>query len=196
MSKLSEAFELARSLHEKQFRKGTSIPYISHLMSVSALVLEHGGDEIQAIAGLLHDTLEDAGPDHGATILKQFGKRALRIVEGCTDGVPDASGQKADWKERKVAYLAHLDTVEEDTLLVSACDKLHNARAILLDLRSYGTDVFKRFKAGQEGTLWYYRSLANLFANRMPGPLADELERTVSAMESEADNKNNLASRM
>lgn len=132
--KISEAFDLARSLHERQMRKGTSIPYISHLMSVSALVLEHGGDEIQAIAGLLHDALEDAGPEHGATIRKRFGERVLRIVEGCTDGVPDTAGRKPDWRERKEAYLAHLANVDGDTLLVSACDKLHNARAILLDL--------------------------------------------------------------
>jgi (p)ppGpp synthase/HD superfamily hydrolase len=187
MKRLAAAQALATSLHSGQFRKGTSIPYISHLMSVSALVMEFGGDEDQAIAGLLHDALEDAGIEHAPTIQESFGERVLRIVEGCTDGVPDASGRKADWHERKRQYLAHLDETDADTLLVSGCDKLHNARAILLDLRSIGPVVFSRFTAGKEGTLWYYQGLSAIFNRRLPGVLADELARTIQAITAEAE---------
>ena len=186
MSKLPEAFDLALNLHAKQKRKGTTIPYISHLMSVAALVMEHGGDEEQVIAGFLHDTLEDCGPEHAETIRERFGEKVLRIVEGCTDGVPNESGSKPDWRSRKLAYLSHLKVVAEETLLVSACDKLHNARAILLDLRTVGPEVFNRFKAGKEGTLWNFRRLAETFSERLPGPLSAELSRTVDAMEAEA----------
>ena len=166
--------------------KGTTILYISHLVSVAALVMEHGGDEEQAIAGFLHDTLEDCGPEHAGTIRERFGERVLRIVEGCTDGVPDESGIKPDWRSRKLAYLSHLTDATEETLLVSACDKLHNARAILLDLRAVGPEIFGHFKAGKEGTLWYYCRLAEIFSERLPGSLADEIGRTVDAMEAEA----------
>jgi GTP pyrophosphokinase len=99
-------------------------------------VLENGGDEDQAIAGLLHDVLEDAGPEHTAAIRERFGERVLAIVDACTDGTPDATGKKTPWRERKQAYLEHLETIDADALLVSACDKLHNARAIAMDLGS------------------------------------------------------------
>ncbi|MCX7164785.1 MAG: HD domain-containing protein [Rhodocyclales bacterium] len=186
MKALSEAFDLAATLHHGQTRKGTSIPYISHLMAVSSLVLEHGGDEEQAIAGLLHDTLEDCGPEHATVIQAGFGDRVLRIVQSCTDGVPDESGAKPDWKTRKEAYIEHLREGPQETLLVSACDKLHNARAILMDLRTIGPDVFKRFKAGKDGTLWYYSCLSAIFLARLPGALSDELARTVQQMKVEA----------
>ncbi|MBK7841869.1 MAG: HD domain-containing protein [Candidatus Obscuribacter sp.] len=186
MNKLSEAFGLAVKLHHGQTRKGTAIPYTSHLMSVSALVLEHGGDEDQAIAGLLHDALEDCGPEHAQTIKDRFGDRVLRIVESCTDGVPDGNGHKPDWRARKEAYIAHLKDGPEESLLVSACDKLHNARAILMDLRTIGPAVFQRFKAGKDGTIWYYSCLSTIFLDRIPGALADEIARTVNLIEAEA----------
>ena len=186
MKKLADAFNLALILHDGQTRKGTSIPYASHLMSVSALVLEHGGDEEQAIAGLLHDALEDCGPEHAQTIREKFGDRVLQIVESCTDGVPDEGGKKPDWKIRKEAYIAHLSNASQDALLVSACDKLHNARAILLDLRTIGPSVFERFKAGKDGTLWYYSKLSDIFVTRIPGALSDEIHRTVSLIKAES----------
>jgi (p)ppGpp synthase/HD superfamily hydrolase len=164
--RLASAMTYAALIHGTQTRKGTSIPYISHLMSVSALVMEFGGDEDQAIAGLLHDSLEDIGAEHEDIIRVNWGDRVADIVKACTDGVPDAKGQKADWHTRKRAYLEHLKTASPDTLLVSACDKLHNARAIAADLRA-GHDVFSRFKAGKDGTQWYYRELLAVFTARL-----------------------------
>ena len=180
--RISEALALAVQAHEKQVRKGTSIPYVAHPMGVASIALEFGADEDQAIAALLHDVLEDGGPHYGPVIKERFGERVLTIVEGCTDGVPDASGQKRDWGERKRAYLAHLAEAPVDVLLVSGSDKLHNARAIVSDLLKIGPDVFKRFTAGRDGTLWYYRSLAEIYIRRK-APMAAMLEAEVATME-------------
>ncbi|TXG97603.1 MAG: HD domain-containing protein [Rhodocyclaceae bacterium] len=180
--RISEALALAVQAHEKQVRKGTSIPYVAHPMGVASIALEFGADEDQAIAALLHDVLEDGGPQYGPMIKKRFGERVLTIVEGCTDGVPDASGHKGDWGERKRAYLAHLAEAPDDVLLVSGSDKLHNARAIVSDLLKIGPDVFKRFTSGRDGTLWYYRSLAEIFARRR-APMAAMLATEVHQME-------------
>lgn len=184
---LLEAFSLANEWHATQKRKATSIPYISHLMSVSALVMEHGGDEVQAVAALLHDAVEDADTTEEAerrraAIKDRFGERVAKIVDGCTDGIPDGAGKKPDWAQRKEAYLKHLAQTDTDTLLVSAADKLHNARAILADQRTVGDVVFSRFNAGKDKTLWYYERLAEIFQTKLPGPLANELVRTVEAM--------------
>jgi (p)ppGpp synthase/HD superfamily hydrolase len=181
--RLAAAMSYAALIHGTQKRKGTAIPYISHLMSVSALVMEFGGDEDQAVAGLLHDALEDCGPEHEKVIHANWGSRVAKIVQGCTDGIPDANGKKADWHSRKRKYLEHLLSVENDTLLVSACDKLHNARAIVSDLRA-GHDVFARFNAGRDGTLWYYQSLAETISSRFgkTTPIARELISAVAYM--------------
>jgi len=156
-------------------------------MSVAALVFEYGGDEEQAIAGLLHDSVEDA---HTATeaarrmdfIQENFGGRVLKIVMGCTDGTPDSTGKKHDWKARKTEYLEHLAEADSDTLLVSCSDKVHNSRAIVSDLRLVGDEVFTRFKAGKEGTLWYYQELSGTFNRVFPGPIAQALELAVRDM--------------
>jgi (p)ppGpp synthase/HD superfamily hydrolase len=185
--RLASAMAYAALIHGTQKRKGTSIPYVSHLMSVSALVMEFGGDEDQAIAGMLHDSLEDCGAEHEKIIRTNYGDRVADIVRACTDGVPDASGRKSDWRQRKERYIEHLRGTGEAGLLVSACDKLHNARAILADLRA-GHEVFARFTAGKEGTLWYYRELVAAFSDR-PGrdaPVVRELAAAVSAMRSES----------
>lgn len=183
--RLHEALDYAADAHNGQLRKGTPNPYLGHLIGVCSLVLDYGGDEDQAIAGLLHDVVEDCGLAHLERIRAAFGSRVAAMVEGCTDGSPDEAGVKAPWRERKEAYLAHLVQAHADTLLVSACDKLHNARAIVADLRAVGPDVFSRFKAGREGTLWYYHQLAGIFAARLGAahPLVLELTATVRAME-------------
>ncbi len=177
--RLSEAATFALSIHATQTRKGTSIPYISHLLGVAGLVLEHGGDEDQAIAGLLHDAIEDQGVHQEAVIQAKFGSRVAAIVRGCTDAdtVP-----KPPWRARKEAYIAHLEHAGADVLLVSCADKLHNARAICTDLRTIGVAVFDRFNAGREGTLWYYGALAVAFQTLLGGPLAVELAVAVSEM--------------
>lgn len=193
-SRLMQAFQFAAEEHQCQLRKDTEIPYISHLMSVSALVMENGGDEDQAIAGLLHDVLEDANPPSRVpyirnAILEQFGQRVLSLVEGCTDGEPGATGQKAPWRERKEAYLKQLESKPEELLLVSCCDKLHNARAIMTDLNSIGKQLFERFTGKEAGTLWYYRTLVDIFEKRLPKVVAvRELAATVAAIEAYSKN--------
>lgn len=145
--RFTRAIALAARAHEGQARKGTPIPYITHPVAVAGLVAQYGGDEDQQIAALLHDVLEDGGPQYAAEIEKEFGPRVLSIVEGCTDGTPDAAGEKAPWADRKKAYLEHLAAAGEDVWMVSGCDKLSNARAILDDLVAIGPAVFERFTA-------------------------------------------------
>ena len=180
--RLGQALALAVQAHDGQMRKGTAIPYIAHPMGVASIALEFGASEDQAIAALLHDALEDGGSHYASLIEAQFGAAVLALVQACTDGVPDASGAKADWGERKRAYLAHLAEAPDEVLLVSGADKLHNARAIVSDLVTIGPDVFKRFKAGREGTLWYYRTLADVFTRRR-APMAVMLDAEVRQME-------------
>jgi (p)ppGpp synthase/HD superfamily hydrolase len=180
---LGDALAYAAAAHAGQVRKGGNIPYIYHPMAVSALVLEYGGDVEQAIAGLLHDVLEDCSVEHAPEIGRLFGPRVLSLVEGCTDGTPGATGRKAPWRERKEAYLRCLTDAPDDVLLVSISDKLHNARAIVADLRAVGPVVFDRFTAGAEGTVWYYRHLAVIFADRLGNhPAVAALAREVDAL--------------
>jgi len=188
-NKYVTAFKFAAENHKFQLRKGTNIPYLSHLMSVSALIWENGGDEEQAIAGLLHDVIEDAEPASKIPlirqeILKQFGGHVLSLVEGCTDGEPDAFGKKLPWRERKEHYLTHLSSKTEELLLVSCCDKLHNARAILTDLNTHGEKLFDRFTGKKEGTIWYYQTLVSIYQSRIPNlPAVNELAKTVALFE-------------
>jgi (p)ppGpp synthase/HD superfamily hydrolase len=185
MTELTERFEealiYAAQLHIRQKRKATQVPYISHLMSVSALVLEDGGDEDQAIAGLLHDAAEDQGGQQTLEeVRKRFGDRVAYIVESCSDTfvVP-----KPPWRERKEAYLAHLGSAPSDVRRVALADKIHNARSILFSIRKDGEDVWKRFNGGKEGTLWYYRSLLQIFKETDNDFLTGELERTLEEIE-------------
>ncbi len=148
-------------------------------MSVAAIVLEHGGDEDQAIAGLLHDAIEDVGAEQEAAIAERFGPRVAAIVRACTDA---DTLPKPPWRARKQAYIAHLEHAGADALLVSAADKLHNARAIVTDLRTLGPAMFGRFAGGRDGTLWYYAALAEVLGRRLPGPLTEELGLTAETM--------------
>jgi len=154
-------------------------------------VIENGGDRDQAIAGLLHDVIEDRGVDYpgGVDALRgdietEFGPIVLRIVEWCTD---DRTTGGLSSSERKALYLAHLEDAPPEALLVSCADKLHNARAIVADLRVMGSDLFERFSGKRDGTLWYYESLASVFERRGPGHLAAELRRTVETMKTLAE---------
>lgn len=187
--RFTNAVAYATAAHGNQTRKGTAITYLSHLLGVAALVLEHGGSEDQAIAGLLHDCIEDQGSHHEAAIRATFGETVARIVRDCTDGTDEekrtldtVEARRADWKRRKLAYIAHIEHADADSLLVSCCDKLHNARAIVADLRgATGRAVFDRFKAGRDGTFWYYGALAEVFKRRK-APASSELAATVAAM--------------
>lgn len=177
----ANALAYAATIHAGQVRKGTTIPYVSHLLSVSARVWTHGGDEDQAIAGLLHDAIEDVGAEQRPIIEQKFGARVVHIVNGCTDA--DVT-PKPPWRQRKEAYLQHLAQANADTLLVSACDKLDNAEAIVRDLQdpAIGATVFDRFNASRKQTLWYYTSLRDCFKGRMPARLHGELVRAVKTM--------------
>ena len=165
----ADAVAYASSLHAEQARKSTNIPYISHLLGVSSLVLEAGGDEDMAIAGLLHDGPEDQGGkkilDH---IRERFGDRVANIVEGCTDSLAENPEDKPPWQERKEAYIAHLKEADEDTLTVSLADKLHNARAIVSDLMITGPSTWKRFneKTSPTAILWYYNEILKVGEER------------------------------
>jgi (p)ppGpp synthase/HD superfamily hydrolase len=188
--RFSRAVDYARIAHAAQFRKGSNIPYIYHLLGVASLVIEFGGNEDQAIAGLLHDILEDCGAAHEAMIRSQFGDAVANIVKDCTDGTAegktshtDPEAKRRDWVERKLAYLAHLRTAPDQTLLVSACDKLHNARAIVQDMEDphVSTRVFERFTGGRDGTLGYYQALVEIFSARAV-PVARTLNAVVDMM--------------
>ena len=180
--RFEEALVFATRLHAEQTRKGSSIPYSAHLLAVTALVLEYGGDEDTAIAALLHDAIEDQG---GAAtrdeIRTRFGDRVTTIVDGCTDA---ETQPKPPWQARKETYLAHLPHASAEVLLVSAADKLHNARSILADYRQVGEDLWGRFRGGKAGTLWYYRALVIAYRQAGSSPLVEELDRTVTALES------------
>ena len=177
-TRFDEALALAADLHREQKRNGTEIPYISHLMSVCALVLEHGGSEDQAIAALLHDAVEDQGGEPVlAEIRRRFGDEVARMVADCTDAWEKP---KPPWRKRKEDYLASLPAKPPTSLLISLADKTHNAKAILRDHGQIGDEIWRRFKGGREGTIWYYQSLAVFFTSAMPGPLADELSTTVA----------------
>jgi (p)ppGpp synthase/HD superfamily hydrolase len=177
--RFDEAFRYAHQLHQSQERKGTSIPYISHLMAVAALVIEHGGSEEQAIAALLHDAAEDHG---GIATLQEirslFGDAVAEIVSDCTDAWTDP---KPEWQVRKEAYLKELPHKPQASLLVSLADKTHNAEAILFDYRELGAVVFNRFDGREQDTRWYYNELARIFAKVGPKRLSDRLSRAVQA---------------
>ncbi len=171
----------ALHLHAEQKRKGTSIPYISHLLAVAALVLEDGGSEDEAIAALLHDAIEDQGGEPiRQEIRRRFGDKVVEIVNGCTD---TDQTPKPPWLERKKRYLEHLRSASLEILRVSVADKLHNARSVLADLRQHGEAVWERFNGGREGTLWYYRQLVQVFRGRCTSFLVEELDRVVSELE-------------
>ena len=177
----------ATHVHGGQVRKGTSTPYVAHLLAVAATVLEYGGDEKLAIAALLHDSVEDQGGKARLDdVRNRFGKRVASIVESCSDSLANtgAGERKADWEERKKAYLEHLLRADEDVLLVSLADKVHNARAILRDRRKpeIGEKIWRRFSQPKERTLWFYCSLADRFCEMLPGQLSDELREIVEVL--------------
>ena len=176
-----KALLFAAQKHAGQARKASTIPYMAHLMAVASLVLEAGGDEDLAIAGLLHDVVEDCG---GEKMLQQvrrrFGARVATIVDGCTDAYVIA---KPEWRERKQAYIRRLKNEGSDTRLVSAADKLNNVRSILSDYREIGESVWSRFNGGRDGTLWYYRTLLDEFMRDKPNRITRDLQLGVNELE-------------
>ena len=194
--RFSRAVDYARIAHAGQLRKGTRVPYLSHLLGVAALVIEYGGSEDQAIAGLLHDTIEDCGQAHEGMIRALFGEAVVDIVLACTDATAEAkaaqdnpAAARRNWHRRKRAHLAELIDATDAVLLVAACDKLQNARAIAQDLETPATGqaVFDRFNGGRDGTLGYYHALAHLFATRNV-PAAAAFDSAVGRMHQLAGN--------
>jgi (p)ppGpp synthase/HD superfamily hydrolase len=175
------ALGYAARLHAHQVRKGKDRPYIGHLLGVASIVIEHGGDEDQAIAALLHDAVEDqGGRPRLEEIRSKFGSRVARIVDGCTDAYSDP---KPEWHARKKAYVERIRREPAEIQLISAADKLHNAREVLADFRLVGDAVWSRFKGGKEGTLGYYRQMVDALSESGRTPLVDELARVVSKLE-------------
>ncbi len=180
-TRFEEALLFTTKLHAGQWRKGTTIPYVAHLLAVTAIVLENGGTEDEAIAALLHDAIEDQGGDFTRQeIRRRFGDIVVTIVDGCTDS--DVY-PKPPWRARKEEYIAHLRSASQSVRLVAAADKLHNARAVLADYRMLGESLWQRFHGGKVGTLWYYRSVADALRDAGSTPLIDELERVITEIE-------------
>lgn len=189
-------------LHADQRRKGTDVPYVAHLLAVAGLVIEDAAAEgrlreDEAIAALLHDTAEDQGGEPRlADIEDRFGPRVAQIVRACSDSLERDNGDKAPWRERKEAYLAHLTTeTDVGVLRVSLADKVNNARAVLADYRALGEPFWARFNRDAD-TPWYYRRLADIFGERLPdSPLTADLVEAVGDLEAEiAANRNTGAS--
>ena len=185
-----KALGYAARLHARQIRKRTERPYIGHLLGVTSIVIEYGGDEEMAIAALLHDAVEDQGGlPRLREIRKLFGKRVAHIVDGCTDAYKDP---KPPWLERKRAYVERVAQESEDVRLVSAADKLSNARETLHEVRVHGESVFERFAGKKAGTMWYYRALIEAFRRAGNNPLIEELDRVVTDLENLASTDKQL----
>lgn len=186
--RFSRAVEYAIAAHLGDVRKGTSIPYISHLVQVAGLVLEFGGTEEEAIGGLLHDAAEDAGGEATlADIREAFGPEVEQVVRENSDSITDSKAEKAPWRERKEQYIAAISHKSESALIVSICDKIHNARSLITDTRALGPSHWSRFNATREDSLWYYQSLVKAFQQRVPdcprlAPAVRELESAVGTL--------------
>ncbi len=179
--RFDDALTYAAALHRDQIRKGSNVPYVSHLLTVCGTALEYGADEDEAIAALLHDAIEDqGGAGTREEIRRRFGDRVVEIVDGCSDSdtIP-----RPPWRERKEAYIAHLATAVRSVRFVSCIDKICNARTILKDYRLVGEELWGRFKGGREGTLWYYRAIVTALKAHGESPEVQELERVVSEFE-------------
>jgi hypothetical protein len=182
-SRFALAFQFANEIHATQRRKGGGVPYISHLLSVCALVLEYGGDEDQAIGALLHDSAEDCGGRPMLeTVRTMFGDRVAAIVEGCTDTFETP---KPEWQPRKEAYLKHLETATDDIRLVAAADKFHNLSCTARDMREGGLEIFAKFNVGLNSQRWYYRECLNALRKRGKDfPIYNTLENQLDVFES------------
>jgi (p)ppGpp synthase/HD superfamily hydrolase len=179
--KFERALVYAARLYKDQYRKGTRIPYVTHLLAVAAIVGENGGTEDETVAALLHDAPEDQGGEATLEEIRtRFGDEVAQIVDGCTDTYEDP---KPPWRERKERYLAHLRHASRSVRLVSTADKVHNARTVLSDYRTLGEDLWKRFNGGKEGTLWYYRAIIDVLWTENDNPVAEELDRVVTELD-------------
>jgi (p)ppGpp synthase/HD superfamily hydrolase len=181
--RFASAMFYAHQVHQGQRRKGTGIPYIAHILGVTAIAIEYGADEDEAIGALLHDAAEDGGGEATlAEIRARFGDAVGDIVLGCSDSLVEDPEDKRPWRERKENYLAHLDSASRSVCLVSASDKLHNVRSIIRDYREHGDEVWERFQGRRDGTLWYYETVAHALLRRQHSPLTRDLQEAVDEL--------------
>jgi (p)ppGpp synthase/HD superfamily hydrolase len=181
-SRFSDALSYVAALHAQQRRKVSGEPYLAHLLAVAAIVMEHGGSEEEAIAALLHDAAEDQGGTATLDeIRRRFGATVAEIVEGCSDAV---TSPKPPWRQRKEAHIAHLCDASASVRLVVAADKLHNAQSLAREYRRRGASLWPLFHGGRDGTLWYYRAVADVLKQAAPTPIVEELDRAVEELRS------------
>jgi GTP pyrophosphokinase len=181
---LSRALAFALGCHDGQVRKGTNVPYVSHLLQVAGMVLEHGGDMEQATAGLLHDAVEDCDEVTVEIVREEFGERVAAIVAHCTDTFEgDTAEHKSPWKDRKLEYIRGLSGAPADAILVSACDKVHNLASIVSDVRETGIRYLDRFSARPAEQLWYFRTVLGTIGDRIPPKLRARFEELLAELE-------------
>ena len=181
--RLGAVLDFAMEAHGDQTRRGVETPYASHLLQVAGLVMEAGGDFTQTAAGLLHDTLEDCDHVDAATLVDRFGPEVAALVEALSDLRPgDTAAHKSSWAERKTHYLRRLESADPRAHLVCACDKLHNLRSLVCDLRAFGPDTLERFNASPEEIRWYYESLHRVVRDALPDPLALDFDLALEAL--------------
>ncbi len=179
--RFEEALIFANQLHTGQIRKGSNVPYISHLLSTAALVLQDGGDEDEAIAALLHDAVEDQGGEETLVLIRdKFGEKIAKIVDECSD--TDVT-PKPPWKKRKEEHITRLQKASPSTHRVMLADKLHNARALLRQLRDQGEAAWEVFRGGKEDMLWYYRTAHEVLGKTNQGYLWQEFGRVIEEIE-------------
>jgi (p)ppGpp synthase/HD superfamily hydrolase len=182
-TRFATAMTYAHEVHQGQRRKGTGIPYIAHILGVTAIAIEYGANEDEAIGALLHDAAEDGGGEETlAYIRAQFGDAVADIVLGCSDSLVEDPEDKLPWLERKENYLAHLENASASVCLVSAADKLHNVRSIIRDYREHGEDIWERFQGKRDGTLWYYETVADTLMRRYRAQLTRDLQDAVDEL--------------
>jgi GTP pyrophosphokinase len=182
-ARFASAMTYAHQVHHHQRRKGTGIPYIAHILGVTAIAMEYGANEDEAIGALLHDAAEDGGGEETlAYIRAQFGDAVAEIVLGCSDSLVEDPEDKLPWLERKENYLAHLENASASVCLVSAADKLHNVRSIIRDYREHGEDMWDRFQGKRDGTLWYYETVADTLMRRYRSQLTRDLQDSVDEL--------------
>lgn len=181
--RLDEALAFVADQFRYRIRKGTEVPYVTHLLQVMVTVAEHGGDEDQLLAALLHDYLEDIRGASRSLLAERWGERVTELVEALSDSV---GHPRPSWEARKHAFVARIGAAPADVKLISAADKLHNARSVLRDLRRVGAPVFDRFTASPAQTLWYYRAITDALGRDWAHPLLEELRAVVTELEQEA----------
>jgi (p)ppGpp synthase/HD superfamily hydrolase len=183
--RLVAALAFALAAHGDQKRKGGEIPYVSHLLAVAGLVLEAGGDAVQAAAALLHDTIEDGEAIDASRLRGEFGEEVAAIVAECSDSLPgDSRARRSPWGERKQRYLAQLARAGPRARLVAACDKLHNLRTLVAELRVHGLPTLGRFTASPAQTRWYYESAHALLRDELPDWIRGEFDALIEELRS------------